>query len=251
MDESESSVDDEFGDKSYAPTRADEKIEKNDQQDEIDFNEESERSAKKRKKQKSKSQPKSKKLKKNEEFEEKKNVALEVAKYNDLFDVADPGYCDKALEKATWKKVAELTDLSVETCKDHWVSLKRSANYYVNEPREPYKSGAAADDEEVQKKYKDKWQFADIMSFYTPPVLKASGSLVSICNLPGSSSKKDISDIDSISNASTAGTSTTTCDTKSVYVSILKLFSLLFCIYLVVYFILKFTFIFYFRRAHR
>lgn len=220
---SESSFDDDIADKSYGPTADDEKMEKYDQQDEFDFDEETERPSKRRKKQTAKTKPK--KLKKHEEFEEKKNVALEVAKYKNLFDVADPGYCDKALEKAAWKKVAEQTDLSVQTCKDHWVSLKRSASYFAKPPREPYKTGAAADDEEVQQKYKDKWQFADIMSFYTPPVLKTAESLVSIQNLPGSSSNKDVSDIDSASNASTTST---TCDARSVYVSILNLFSLLF-----------------------
>lgn len=165
----------------------------------------------------------------------KKNVALEVAKYKNLFDDADPAYCDKKLEKVAWKKVAEQTDLNVDTCKDLWSSLKRSAKYYAKTPRDPFKSGAGAGDEKVQKKYKDKWQFADVMSFYTPPALRNTGSHVSIHNLPATSSKKDSSNIDlndSASDAdsvSTANTASTTLDGGSVYVSIL---SFHFCIYL-------------------
>lgn len=206
--EAESSVDDEYTDKSYIPSKDDEKMM---QREEID--EAGPSAAKKHK-------PTKKPLKKNITFEEKKNVAMQISKHNNLFDITNAGYSDKRLEKATWKKISDEVGLNVEKCMQHWESLKRSAKYHARPTRDPFKSGAAADSEEVQRKYKDEWQFADVMSFYTPPALKKSVSLVSICNSASTSSKKGNSDVDMNDTSAIDDLS----EIESVYVSTLNFF---------------------------
>lgn len=125
--------------------------------------------------------------KKDAEFDAKKSVAIEIAKYKNLYEIEDPKYYDKVLEATCWKKVAKNTGLSKEMCVKHWSSLKRSAKYHVRETKLPYKSGASADDEAVQKKYKEDWPFAEVMAFYTPPSLKKQEKLVSLYNRPSTS----------------------------------------------------------------
>lgn len=166
-------------------------------------------------------------LKRDITFEEKKNVALEVAKYKYLFDITDAKYSDRLLQMTTWKKVSEQVDLPVDKCMKHWESLKNSASYHTKPTREPYKSGASADAEEVQKKYKEEWQFADIMSFYTPPVLKKTDSFVSIMNQPRVSTSKASSEVD-LNDSVSSVTFDDLDGTESVYVSTLQLFLIIF-----------------------
>lgn len=45
------------------------------------------------------------KSKKHLEFENKKNVAIEVAKYKNLYDTQDMKYADKVIEATCWKKL--------------------------------------------------------------------------------------------------------------------------------------------------
>lgn len=122
--------------------------------------------------------------KKNLEFEDKRNVAIAVSKHANLYDVANPKYSDKRAENAAWRDVSESANLPIEDCIKHWISLKRSANYYVRPKKILFKSGAGADelDNDDTKKYKDDWQYADAMSFFTPPALKQHEKLISVCN---------------------------------------------------------------------
>lgn len=119
------------------------------------------------------------------QFEDKKNVAIEVGRYKNLHDTSDPNYMNKIVENASWKKVSEATGLSVEICIEYWNSLKRSAKYHARPPRIPYVSGAEGG--EVPNKYKDDWQYANYMAFYTPPSLKNNEPHMSVCNTPQSS----------------------------------------------------------------
>lgn len=162
--------------------------------------------------------------KKDLEFEVKSKVAAEVAKFQNLFETSHAKYSDKQLESASWKKVAESVGLTTEVCKKHWESLKRSARYYAREEKIPSKSGAGAD--EVVKKYKDQWIFADAMQFYTPPSLKKAEQLVSITNMTSTTFD---SDKGSIYTESLDGRSTATEDEEvvNVHVSILCLLNLL------------------------
>lgn len=116
---------------------------------------------------------------------------MEVAKYKNLYDISHAEYSDKRLEATAWKKVSENTGLDIATCTKHWASLKRSANYHIKPQRIPFKSGAGANDKEVEQKYRDDCEFFDIISFYTPPSLKKPESLVSFLNQPGKSTDQD------------------------------------------------------------
>lgn len=129
--------------------------------------------------------------KKEAEFEAKKNVAVEVEKYKNLYQIEHPKYYDKTLETSCWKKVAKSAGFDRATCEKHWESLKRSARYHSRDTKMPYKSGASADDDAVQKKYKDDWAFADVMAFYTPPSLKKQEKLVSVYNRASTSGTGD------------------------------------------------------------
>lgn len=223
---------------------ADESMNRTEDEEELveDFDISKPESSKKRKTSK-------KPLKRDIVFEEKKKVASEVAKYKHLFDITNAQYSDRALQKTTRKKVSEQVGLPSDKCIKHWESLKSSASYHAKPTRDPYKSGAAADSEEVQKKYKEEWQFADIMSFYTPPALKKAEKLVSIWNQPGASSSKASSDIDMNESLSSAALTDDLDETESVYVSILLLFFSLF-LHSCSSKLIGFTFN-YFRIAHR
>lgn len=129
--------------------------------------------------------------KKDSEFEAKKKVALQVKKFKNLYDSSDKKHFDKNLESTCWKKVSKETGLDVKTCMHQWESLKRSAKYYAREIKLPYKSGASADDPDVQKKYKDEWKYAEIMEFYTPPSIKKAAPVLSVYNRPSTSKGDD------------------------------------------------------------
>lgn len=122
--------------------------------------------------------------KKDLEFEDKRKVAIAISKHANLYDVRNPKYSDKRVENAAWKTVSASVKLPIAVCMKHWTSLKRSANYYARPARIPFKSGAGADEMKKtdDKKYKDEWQFADVMNFYTAPSLKEHEKLISVCN---------------------------------------------------------------------
>lgn len=109
--------------------------------------------------------------KKDLEFEDKKNVAQEVSKYPNIFDIHNQQFSDKHLQQATWNKIATAVGLPVTKCVDHWNSLKRSAKYYAIDPKIAFKSGASAD-EMTGEPYRPEWQYHDVMAFYTPPSLR-------------------------------------------------------------------------------
>lgn len=133
-------------------------------------------------------------LKKDLEFEDKRKVAVAVSKYGHLYDVRHPKFYDKRLENAAWKAVSDSVKLPVNDCIKHWTSLKRSANYFARPTRIPFKSGAGANELD-EKKYKDEWKYAEVMSFYTPPALKQPETLISVCNTTASN---EIGDLDEV-----------------------------------------------------
>lgn len=184
------SSDDDFADKTYSPPKKVAKLSKK------------------------KKQPKKKK---DIEFEDKKKVAIAVGAYKNLYDVSDPGYMDKQLEKTCWKKVAETTGLDFNTCVSHWQSLKRSARYHAQPKSIPSKSGASSS--ELKKKYRDEWQFAEAMSFYTPPSLKKQESLVSIVNTTSNKEREESVSMDDSMEDSNDTMLTETTNVESVYVS--------------------------------
>lgn len=183
----ESDYDDEESDKTF--TVSSRELRKMDKQDEIDDNEMgetaveekvvSEKSAKEKKRKNSTAgggDGPSKK--KDREFEIKKKIAEEVAKYPNLFDICDKSFADKPKTQATWNKVAAAVELPVQTCVNHWNSLKRSAKYHANERKIDCKSGASANEMTVET-YREDWPYRDVMGFYTPPSLRdASENIV-------------------------------------------------------------------------
>lgn len=213
-DEEEESVDDEYIDTTYQPSASDEKM----------FNKDTAEDKKLIYGKKTKRLVKSA-TKKEKEFDIKKRVALEVSKYKNLFDVSHPKYMDKNLEMACWEKVAKEIGKSIDEAISYWSSLKRSARYYCQVPKIPFKSGAAAD--EIPSKYKGDWSLADVMSFYTPPALKNVEGMVSILNTStekpnsgvASTATAEIIDIDEASMSSVKSLNTNMSDVSvSVYV---------------------------------
>lgn len=131
-----------------------------------------------------------------------------MSKYPNLHDICHASYSDKQLEQATWNKISSSTQFDIDTCKRHWNSLRHSANYFANEKKIPFKSGASADDSIVEEKYRSDWQYKDIMSFYTPPKKRNTSSTISIANTSASMSE-------SVASASDSNLD----DSFSVYVS--------------------------------
>lgn len=225
-EETEGSVDDEDNDKTYKPSQLEIKIAMETEAEDIELFSKSKAKGSKRKVTR----------KKDQEFEIKEKVATEVAKYRNLFEVSDPKYADKQLESATWKKVSEVVGVDVDTTIKHWNSHKRSARYYARESKIPSKSGAAADEMDWRRIYKEDWQFGEVMSFYTPPALKPSEPLVSILN-PIPSTSKSGTDVDSdiLENATTASVFTESTDLESVYVSDINLLNILMSVFIMIF----------------
>lgn len=132
--------------------------------------------------------PKKKEL----QFDIKTKLATAISKHPNLFDVNNPKYSDSRAENASWNDVSKSIDLSIADCMKHWASLKRSASYFARPARIPFKSGAAANelDDDDGKKYKDEWEFAEVMNFYTPPALKKHEKLIS-GGIPSTSKEND------------------------------------------------------------
>lgn len=132
--------------------------------------------------------PKKKEL----EFDIKTKLASAISKHANLFDVNNSKYSDSRAENASWKDISKSIGVSIDDCMKHWASLKRSASNFARPARIPFKSGAPGNelDDGDDKKYKDEWQFADVMNFYTPPALKKHEKLISARN-PSTSTEND------------------------------------------------------------
>lgn len=211
-EDEEESVDDEDNDKDYGPTEADLKMLKEDKREEM-----------KAKKRKTVSKKKSATTGKGGKNDEIKKVAAEVSKYKYLYEVDHPKFMDRQMQSSAWKKVSEVVGINIDTCKSHWESLKRRACYHGKETKVPYKSGASSTDDEVQKKHKKGWEFAEVMSFYTPPSLKEKDELVSVLNKPSTSfeSETEVGNATMISNEDSSSTMLTELSesNESIYVS--------------------------------
>lgn len=64
---------------------------------------------------------------------------------------------------------------------------------FARPARIPFKSGAATNelDGDDDKKYKDEWQFAEVMNFFTPPALKKHEKLILAGGNPSTSQEND------------------------------------------------------------
>lgn len=108
--EEEESVDEEDMDQTYQPTAEEEKM----------FNKNADENDSLITGKKTRPSKRTAVSKKAQEFDIKKNVALEVSKYPNLFDVSHSTYADKKLELACWEKVSKAVGATIEEAIDYW-----------------------------------------------------------------------------------------------------------------------------------
>lgn len=116
--------------------------------------------------------------KKEREFTDKCKVAAEVSKHANIFDITHTDYANKIVETNAWKKISAAVGIEAKKCVAYWKSLKNSAKYYSNEFKIATKSGASTSEMESNEKYRESWQYEDVMGFYTPPNLRAPASMI-------------------------------------------------------------------------
>lgn len=149
-------------------------------------------------------------------------VAEEVGKHPNLFDINNKNYMNRSKDSESWNAVSTNVGIDVSKCKAIWESLKRGARYHGKATKMPYKSGAGTDDPDVCSKKKKNWEFGDAMAFYTPPSLRPTETLVSVFNqeasTPAHLSASDDATFDSIIDDS-SNVSMASAQSESVYVS--------------------------------
>lgn len=81
-------------------------------------------------------------------------VAEEVGKHPNLFDINNKNYMNRSKDSESWNAVSTNVGIDVSKCKAIWESLKRGARYHGKATKMPYKSGAGTDDPDVCSKKK-------------------------------------------------------------------------------------------------